>query len=109
MKRLYTIRETRTALGFGLTKVYDDINKGRLVAVKDGKRTYITGKSIEKRIADMKRLETPTMKKAAELEAQGEPAVNPRPDVTEQSGAGDGRQSPRSRFGFAAPRPPAAE
>jgi hypothetical protein len=98
MKRLYTTREAKAELACGTTKLYDEINAGKIDALKHGRRTYITGESIERRIAEMKRLETPTMAKAARGN-QNPPA--------EQSD--NGRQSPRSRFGSVAPRTPAAE
>jgi hypothetical protein len=82
-----------------LTKLYDEINEGKLVAVKDGRRTYITGESIAARNAALKRLETPTMK--AKLQAQPN-RDNSQPDEGEHDGTD--RQSPRSRFTSIAPR-----
>jgi hypothetical protein len=61
MKSINTIKETMAALNCGLTKVYRELNEGRLDGVKDGRRTFVTGASIERRIAEMKRLVTPTM------------------------------------------------
>jgi hypothetical protein len=46
IKLLNSTDSTGDQLGVGKTKLYDLINKGLLVAVKQGSRTYITGASI---------------------------------------------------------------
>jgi hypothetical protein len=100
MKRLFTTAETKRELGIGTTQLYDEINEGKLDALKAGRRTYITGASIERRIAEMKPFETPKMKAKAALEGRAE-SGDPQPLKTKQSDRGGDRQSPRSRFGFA--------
>jgi hypothetical protein len=97
MKSLYTTRETMAECAIGLTKLYDEINDGKLVAVKDGRRTYVTGDSIAARNAALKRLETPTMK--AKLGGQAQRG-DPPPLEAEHLD----RESPRSRFTSVAPR-----
>ena len=47
MKLLYRTSEAKAALGVGTTTLYRWINEGRLDARKMGRRTYITGDSIE--------------------------------------------------------------
>lgn len=63
-KLLYTPREAREAIGCGVTTLYSHINAGRLDARRGGHRTFITAESIEKFIAAMPRVKTPTMVKA---------------------------------------------
>ena len=87
MKLLYRTSEAKAALGVGTTTLYRWINEGRLDARKMGRRTYITGDSIEALVESLEPVVTPTMKAAGQPQEAGE------------------RQSPRSRFTFVAPRP----
>jgi excisionase family DNA binding protein len=41
MQLSLSIEEVRTATGIGRTKLYQEINKGKLIAKKLGKRTFI--------------------------------------------------------------------
>ena len=92
MKILYKTSETKAALGVGTTTLYRWINEGKLDARKIGRRTYITGDSIEALVESLEPVVTSTMKAEA-----GQPQA-----------AGD-RQSPKSRFTSVAQRPPVAE
>jgi excisionase family DNA binding protein len=65
MKHLYRTSEAKAALGVGTTKLYELINNGMLDARRFGRRTYITGASIEALVGALKPVITPTM--AAEL------------------------------------------
>ena len=46
----YTIAEATKVTGFTRTRVYEEIAKGRLKAVKAGRRTLIIAKSLERLI-----------------------------------------------------------
>ena len=94
-KLLYRASEARAAIGCGVTKFYELINNGTLDARRFGKRTYVTGQSLEKFVEALKPVITQTMAKA-EREAQ---AGNSDRQPLEAE------QSPRSRFASAAPRP----
>lgn len=48
----YTIAEACQATGLGRTKLYELIDQGRLERRKIGRRTLITGDSLERLIAD---------------------------------------------------------
>jgi hypothetical protein len=63
-KYLYKTRETEAVLGIGTQKLYDLINNGTLDARRFGKRTYITGASIEAFVASLPAAVTPTLAKA---------------------------------------------
>ena len=65
MKLLYRTSEAKAALGVGTTKLYELINNGTLDGRRFGRRTYITGTSIEALVGALKPVITPTM--AAEL------------------------------------------
>ena len=88
-KFLYRGSEARAAIGCGVTKFYELINSGVLDARRFGRRTYITGVSLESFVETLKPIVTPTMAKA---------------EQPQEIGLGGQRQSPRSRFGSAAPR-----
>lgn len=103
-KLLYRASEARAAIGCGVTKFYELINNGTLDARRFGRRTYITGASLERFVEALKPAVTPTMAKAA-LEAQAE-GGDPQPL---EADTGADRQSSRKRFTSLAPRPPAAE
>ncbi|WP_163381383.1 helix-turn-helix domain-containing protein [Cyclobacterium sp. SYSU L10401] len=45
-KLFYTIPEAMHQIGIGRTKLYQELNSGRLKAVKAGKRTLIPKKSL---------------------------------------------------------------
>jgi excisionase family DNA binding protein len=47
-KALYSIPEVIEMVGIGRTKLYQELNSGRLQAVKVGKRTGVTKLSLEK-------------------------------------------------------------
>lgn len=47
----YTIEETCAFLRQSRQKTYDDINKGLLTVIKDGRRTYVPGSEIARRSA----------------------------------------------------------
>jgi hypothetical protein len=74
-KQLFSINETGHVIGKGPTTIYQLINRGELDAVKDGYRTFITRESIERRIASLKPITTPTMAKAAH--ERGDLSVQP--------------------------------
>ena len=42
----YSINEAVKIIGIGRTKLYQELNKGNLTAIKIGKRTLITEKAI---------------------------------------------------------------
>jgi len=46
-KLAYSVDEARTVIGLGRTRLFEEINSGRLLAVKAGKRTLIPARSIE--------------------------------------------------------------
>ena len=46
----YTITEATKVTGFTRTRIYEEISKGRLTAVKAGRRTLIIAKSLERLI-----------------------------------------------------------
>jgi excisionase family DNA binding protein len=50
-KSLYSITEAIRLLGIGRTMLYQEIQDGRLVAVKCGRRTLISAQAIEAWIA----------------------------------------------------------
>ena len=62
---LYRASEARAKIGCGVTKFYELVNNGALDARRFGRRTYITGASLEKFVETLKPVITPTM--AAEL------------------------------------------
>jgi hypothetical protein len=65
MRRLlYPAREARAAIGCGNQKFYNLINNGTLDARRFGRRTYITGESLERFVASLPELITPTKAKA---------------------------------------------
>lgn len=45
-KLAHSIKESASILGIGVTKIYQEINEGRLKAQKFGKRTLITAKAL---------------------------------------------------------------
>jgi hypothetical protein len=63
-KLLYPAREARAAIGCGNQKFYNLINNGTLDARRFGKRTYITGESLERFVASLPEVITPTKAKA---------------------------------------------
>ena len=63
-KYLYRTSEAKAALGCGTTRLYELINNGTLDARRFGKRTYITGASIEAFVASLPAAVTPTLAKA---------------------------------------------
>jgi hypothetical protein len=63
-KFLYRTSEARAAIGCGTSKLYGLINSGVLEARRFGRRTYITGASLEAFVASLPRVVTPTMEKA---------------------------------------------
>jgi hypothetical protein len=77
-KYLYRSSEAKASLGIGTQKLYDLINNGTLDARRFGKRTYITGASIEAFVASLPAVMTPTLAKAAGVRW---PANNPWTDV----------------------------
>jgi hypothetical protein len=88
-KFLYRASEARASLGCGVTKFYELINSGMLDARRFGRRTYITGASLEGFVETLKPIVTPTMAKT---------------EQPQEIGLCCERQSPKSRFGSAAPR-----
>ena len=48
-KQRYTIEETNQYLRQSRAKTYKDIAQGKLPAIKDGRRTYISGRVIAAR------------------------------------------------------------
>ncbi|MCI5060691.1 MAG: helix-turn-helix domain-containing protein [Alphaproteobacteria bacterium] len=53
MKPAYTIQETIDFVPFGLTKLYQVINSGKLPAKKFGRKTIILRKDLEQFLADL--------------------------------------------------------
>ena len=45
---VYTIDEASKVMGLGRTRIYEEINSGRLTALKSGKKTLIPKDSIAK-------------------------------------------------------------
>jgi hypothetical protein len=79
-KLLYRASEARAAIGCGATKFYELINNGMLDARRFGRRTYITGASLEQFVETLKPVITPTMAKAEQAPdaaATAEPTLNP--------------------------------
>lgn len=101
---LYRASEARAAIGCGVTKFYELINDGTLDARRFGRRTYITGESLERFAKNLPSVSTPTMMK----ERQEAQAGSGDPQPLEADNGVD-RQSPRSRFTSVAPRAPVAE
>jgi hypothetical protein len=64
LQRLYRSREAMAMLGCGHSKFYDLINSGTLDARRFGARTFITSESIEKFIASLPPVVTPTIARA---------------------------------------------
>ena len=46
-KILYSVDEATHLCGLGRTRIYEEINSGRLKAVKSGKRTFIPASAIQ--------------------------------------------------------------
>lgn len=55
VKPYYTVRETNYICNHGTTKTYSLIAQDRLVAVKAGRKTLITGTSIEEYLSTLPR------------------------------------------------------
>lgn len=49
LNQRYTVEETCRYLRQSRSKTYEDIAAGRLTIIKDGRRTYCTGRSIAQR------------------------------------------------------------
>ena len=55
-KRLaYSVDEACDATGIGRTKLYDEIQRGNLIAVKCGRRTVIRAEDLYKWLANLRR------------------------------------------------------
>jgi hypothetical protein len=67
VKMLYSTAEVRAALGCGHNKLYTLINNGTLDARRFGKRTYITAESLERLVASLKPVITPTMARRSKV------------------------------------------
>jgi hypothetical protein len=61
---IYPAREARAAIGCGNQKFYNLINNGTLDTRRFGKRTYITSESLERFVASLPEVITPTKAKA---------------------------------------------
>lgn len=55
----YSIQDTCTILGIGKTKLYEEINAGRIPAKKYGRKTLIPASSLDQWIAQLPDLPTP--------------------------------------------------
>jgi len=86
-KLLYTTREARDAIGCGTTRLYEQINSGRLEARRLGRRTYITAESLNALIAALERVTTPTMAKAAHEKWAGQRKPRVKPEEVEPGAA----------------------
>jgi excisionase family DNA binding protein len=56
MLKLLSMREATSRLGFGLTKLYEEVKLGRLQVVKAGKRTLVSEAELERYVAALPRL-----------------------------------------------------
>jgi excisionase family DNA binding protein len=64
-RRFYRTREVKAAFAIGQTTLYEWIKRGWLAGVKVGRETRITAASFDKCAANLPKLKTPTMAKAA--------------------------------------------
>jgi hypothetical protein len=78
-KFLYRTSEARTAIGCGITKLYELINNRTLDARRFGKRTYITAESIEAFVASLKPAVTPTLARTQHDRWAGRRRSRPKP------------------------------
>lgn len=62
-KLLYRTSEARAAIGCGKTRLYQLINDGTLDARRFNCKTYITAESLERLVASLPRVVTPTMER----------------------------------------------
>jgi hypothetical protein len=74
-KYLYKVSEAKAAIGIGVTKLYTLINDGTLEARRIGRRTYITADSLERFVANLPKLVTPTMAKTRPKEEERRGAI----------------------------------
>ena len=54
----YTIEEATKITGLGRTRIYEELNSGRLKGVKAGRRTLITHVSIQQWLEDLEAYQT---------------------------------------------------
>ncbi len=54
--KLLSLRDAKSRLGFGLTKIYEEVKRGRLQVLKAGKRTLISEAELERYIAALPRV-----------------------------------------------------
>ena len=54
--KLLSLRDAKSRLGCGLTKIYEEVKKGRLQLLKAGKRTLISEAELERYIAALPRI-----------------------------------------------------
>jgi hypothetical protein len=87
-KLLYRTSEAKAALGCGTTKLYELINNGTLEARRLGKRTYITGESLQRLIDSLPPVVTPTMAKAEHDRWSGHRNPRARPQEDEPDAVG---------------------
>ena len=86
-KLLYPAREARAAIGCGNQKFYNLINNGTLDARRFGKRTYITGESLERFVASLPEVITPTKARIDHARWLQEQNAHPRAEEDEQGTA----------------------
>lgn len=70
-KLLYRTSEAKAAIGCGTTKLYELINNGMLEARRLGRKTYITAESLERFVASLAPVVTPTMARAKHAKWSG--------------------------------------
>jgi hypothetical protein len=89
MRRLiYPAREARAAIGVGNQKFYDLINNGTLDARRFGKRTYITAESLERFVASLPEVITPTKAKIDRARWLQEQSAGTKAEEDEPGAAG---------------------
>jgi hypothetical protein len=71
-KLAYTIKEAMAATGFSRTRIYREIAEGHLDAKKAGKRTFIMGESLARRLQSLPPAEIGKAAKLAALETDNE-------------------------------------
>ena len=87
LKLLYTTAEARLALGVGCTKFYQLLNAGLLEGRRLGRRTYVTGSSLEALVGSLEPAVTPTMLKAQHEKWAGHRKPRPKPQEGEPGAA----------------------